>query len=85
MLLRPRPGTREECLPKSPIWEAEVGSCRAEEYHTNARGTHVEIRVGRGHQLVVFPHELKHLRALLDHIEAHRSVPALALDERRMA
>jgi len=72
-------------VPKSPIWEAEVGACRVEEYYTNDRGTHFEIRVGNGHQVVIFRHELKKLRALLDLVEAHDAVPALALVKRGSA
>lgn len=72
-------------MPKSPIWEAEVGSCRAEEYHTNARGTHFEIRIANGHQVVIFGHEIPQLRALLDHMAAHRAVKGEALGERRRA
>ena len=72
-------------MPKSPIWEAEIGPCRVEEYYTNDRGTHFEVRVGNGHQVVIFPHELKKFRALLDLVEAHRNVPALALERRGSA
>jgi hypothetical protein len=72
-------------MPKSPIWEAESGPVRVEEYYTNSRGSHYELRVGNGHQVVIFPHELKALRGLLNQIEAHENAPALALEERRRA
>lgn len=72
-------------MPKSPVWEAEVGLCRVEEYHTNARATHYEIRVASGHPLTIYPHEIARLRALLDRIEAHIARPALTLKERRKA
>ena len=72
-------------MPKAPIWEAEVGACRVEEYHTNDRGTHFEIRIGNGHQVVLFPHEIPRLRALLDRMEQHTAMPALVPGERRRA
>ena len=72
-------------MPRTPVWESEVGTCRVEEYRTNARGTHFEFRVANGHPLVIFPHELAKLQALLLHVETHRVVPAEALGERRRA
>ncbi len=72
-------------MPKSPIWEYALGVLSAEEYHTNARATHYEIRVGTGHALTVFPHELDDLENLVKAIKAHRNRPRLVLDERRHA
>lgn len=72
-------------MPKSPISEFAVGVLSAEEYHTNARATHYEIRVGNSSPLVVYPHELRDLRHLIEQIEADRNRPRLALGERRRA
>jgi hypothetical protein len=72
-------------MPKSPIWETEVGPVRVEEYHTNERGTHFEIRIANGPASVVFPHEFKHLWAAFLAVEIHRECPALALEKRGIA
>ncbi len=72
-------------MPKSPVWEYAVGILSAEEYYTNARATHFEIRIGTGHALTVFPHELDDLTNLIETLKARRNRPRLVLDERRQA
>ena len=73
-------------MPKAPVWEYSLGIISVEEYFTNARGRHFEIRVGGSSSaLVIFPHEINDLEHLIAALKAHHNSPRLALDERRQA
>lgn len=72
-------------MPKSPVREFAVGMLHAEEFNSGARGAHYELRADGSSHLVIFPHELDDLAALVEKLKAARPRPVLVLDERRHA